>query len=53
MATLGAIVALALFGSGGVDLAIMTGLVGVLGTFRPSKSGPSGTPTDPVSVEPQ
>ena len=32
---------------------LTTGLVGVLGTFRPKQSGtePAGTPNDPVSVE--
>lgn len=31
---------------------LTTGLVGVLGTFRPKASGPTGTPADPVTVEP-
>jgi len=35
------------------DLAIMTGLIGVLGTFRPKSNGtePAGTPADPVNVK--
>lgn len=56
IAVLGAIVALALAGKA-TDLAIMTGLVGVLGSFKPWGSappheGPTGTQTDPVTVEP-
>jgi len=54
MAVVSAIVALALIGGTGSDLAIMTGLIGVLGTFRPrerAKNEPTGTPADPVSVE--
>jgi hypothetical protein len=53
LAVLGSIVWLALAGEG-TDLAIMTGLVGILGTFRPWSSmtgGPSGTKGDPVAVE--
>lgn len=30
---------------------ITTGLVGVIGTFRPRTNEPSGTPSDPVSVK--
>lgn len=30
---------------------ITTGLVGVLGTFRPKIDTPAGTPSDPVSVK--
>ncbi len=30
---------------------LTTGLVGVLGTFRPKASGPAGTPADPVNVQ--
>lgn len=34
------------------DIAVLTGLIGVLGTFtRKSGATPSGTPKDPVSVE--
>lgn len=55
LAVVGAIVALALIGGTGSDLAIMTGLIGVLGTFRPRERPksvePAGTPNDPVSVE--
>jgi hypothetical protein len=29
---------------------LTTGLVGVIGTFRPKSEGPSGAPTDPVTV---
>lgn len=35
LSVVAAIVALALIGGTGSDLAIMTGLIGVLGTFRP------------------
>ena len=51
-----AIVVLALAGKA-TDLAIMTGLVGVLGSFKPwgaqsaPHSGPAGTPDDPLAVE--
>lgn len=54
LSVVSAIVALALIGGTGSDLAIMTGLIGVLGTFRPrerTKAEPTGTPGDPVSVE--
>lgn len=55
LAVVAAIVALALIGGTGSDLAIMTGLIGVLGTFRPRErtkgTEPAGTPGDPVSVE--
>lgn len=30
---------------------ITTGLVGVIGTFRPKADTPTGTPADPVSVK--
>lgn len=30
---------------------ITTGLVGVLGTFRPKAEGPTGAPADPVNVK--
>lgn len=53
LAVLGSIVWLALAGEG-TDLAIMTGLVGILGTFRPWSSvsgGPAGTKGDPLAVE--
>jgi hypothetical protein len=30
---------------------ITTGLVGVIGTFRPKADTPAGTPADPVSVK--
>jgi hypothetical protein len=30
---------------------ITTGLVGVIGTFRPKVDSPAGTPADPVSVK--
>ena len=54
LATLAAVVALALFGDR-TDLAIMTGLVGVLGTFRPmQRKVEVDQPADkPVPVEPQ
>lgn len=55
LAVVAAIVALALIGGTGSDLAIMTGLIGVLGTFRPRERTkpvePTGTPADLVSVE--
>jgi hypothetical protein len=56
LAVLLAITGLAVFGEG-TDLAIMTGLVGVLGTFRPwgatapDDKSPAGTRDDPLSVE--
>lgn len=37
LSVVAAIVALALIGGTGSDLAIMTGLIGVLGTFRPQQ----------------
>ena len=48
-----AIVALALIGGTGSDLAIMTGLIGVLGTFRPQsrKVEVDQPPDKPVPVE--
>lgn len=53
-----AIVMLALLGNGKTDLAIMTGLVGVLGSFKPWGSvpppemkGPAGTQDDPLAVQ--
>lgn len=30
---------------------LTTGLVGVIGTFRPKSDAPAGTPGDPVSVK--
>lgn len=54
LATLVAIVLLSKIGGTGSDLAIMTGLIGVLGMIagrNRTKRGPSGTPSDPVSVE--
>lgn len=55
IAVLGAIVILALAGKA-TDLAIMTGLVGVLGSFKPWGSmppsdGPKGTKEDPLAIE--
>jgi hypothetical protein len=53
---LGAIVTLSLAGKA-TDLAIMTGLIGVLGTFRPwtanpaPTDSPAGTDEDPVKTE--
>lgn len=54
LAVVCAIVALALIGGTGSDLAIMTGLIGVLGTFRPRErqKEPAGTKDDPVAVDP-
>lgn len=55
LAVLTAIVVLALAGKA-TDLAIMTGLVGILGSFKPwgsappEREGPSGSPADPLSV---
>lgn len=52
LAVVCAIVALALIGGTGSDLAIMTGLIGVLGTFRPrERPKPDGTPEDPVATK--
>lgn len=59
MSVVAAIVALALIGGTGSDLAIMTGLIGVLGTFRPRTIAPdvpqavtvANTARDPVPVE--
>jgi hypothetical protein len=54
LAVVTAIVALALIGGTGSDLAIMTGLIGVLGTFRPRerpKPEPAGTPADPIATK--
>jgi hypothetical protein len=53
LAVLVVIGGLALFGKS-TDLAIMTGLVGVLGSFRPWGMGQaaSGKPDDPVNVTP-
>ena len=48
LATLAAVVALALFGDR-TDLAIMTGLVGVLGTFRPRTAGANVEKADTVN----
>lgn len=52
---LAAIVILALAGKA-TDLAIMTGLVGVLGSFKPwgaqpPAPGPAGTADDPLAIE--
>lgn len=57
LAVLAGIVILALAGKT-TDLAIMTGLVGILGSFKPwgatpppdAPTGPTGTPDDPLSV---
>jgi hypothetical protein len=55
LCVLGAIVALSLLGQR--DLAVITGLVGILGSFKPWGSapskdeGPSGTTADPVKTE--
>jgi hypothetical protein len=54
LAVLTAIVLLSLAGKA-TDLAIMTGLVGILGSFKPwgmsaPPEGPAGTPDDPLSV---
>ncbi len=54
LAVLVSIVVLALAGKA-TDLAIMTGLVGILGSFRPwgaapPAEGPTGAPNDPLSV---
>lgn len=62
VATLLSIVLLSKIGGTGADLAIMTGLVGVLGMLAPGMvpsrgndpkkpAQPAGTPSDPVSVE--
>lgn len=62
VATLTAIVLLSKLGGSGSDLAIMTGLVGVLGMLapglvpsrgneRPKANTPTGLPGDPVHVE--
>lgn len=58
LAVIIAIVALALLGNGKTDLAIMTGLVGVLGSFKPwgsapppEQKGPAGTQDDPLAVQ--
>ncbi len=63
VATLVAVVLLSKIGGSGADLAIMTGLIGVLGMLAPGlvpsrgndnrkpTDAPAGTPTDPVSVE--
>ncbi len=57
LAVLVAIVILALAGKA-TDLAIMTGLVGVLGSFKPwgstpptDHTTPAGTATDPIQTE--
>ncbi|WP_028970169.1 hypothetical protein [Sphingomonas sp. URHD0057] len=54
LAVLSSIVVLSLAGKS-TDLAIMTGLVGILGSFKPwglapPPDGPSGTPGDPIAV---
>lgn len=53
MGTLIAIVLLSKIGGTGADLAIMTGLIGVLGMIVGQKRSqqPSGKPGDPVSVK--
>jgi len=53
MGTLVAIVMLSKIGGNGADLAIMTGLIGVLGMIVGQKRAaqPSGKPGDPVSVK--
>jgi len=59
IATLAAIVLLSKIGGTGSDLAIMTGLVGILGMLaRPARSTnekpsdtPTGKPGDPVAVK--
>lgn len=60
IATLVAVVLLSKIGGSGADLAIMTGLIGVLGMLAPGlvpsrgadqRKTPDGTPADPVSVE--
>jgi hypothetical protein len=59
IATLTAIVLLSKIGGSGADLAIMTGLIGVLGMLAPGlvpsrgndRQKPSGNPGDPVHVE--
>ena len=55
LATLIAIVLLSKIGGTGSDLAIMTGLVGVLGMLvgRKSRAGATGKPNDTVHVEEQ
>lgn len=53
MGTLVAIVLLSKIGGTGSDLAIMTGLIGVLGMIVGQKratQSPSGKPNDPISV---
>lgn len=53
MGTLIAIVLLSKIGGTGADLAIMTGLIGVLGMIVGQKratQSPSGKPNDPISV---
>ncbi|HEU4804203.1 MAG TPA: hypothetical protein VFS91_00080 [Nitrobacter sp.] len=48
MGTLAAIVALSKIGGTGADLAIMTGLIGVLGMLaRPARDKPHGEPDHP------
>lgn len=52
--TLVSIVLLSKIGGSGSDLAIMTGLIGVLGMIvgqKRSTSTPAGTPTDPVNTK--
>jgi len=61
IATLIAVVLLSKIGGSGADLAIMTGLIGVLGMLAPGlvpsrgnerlPSLPKGTPEDPVNVK--
>lgn len=54
LAVLVVILVLSLFGQ--KDLAVITGLVGILGSFKPwgsaptDKHGPAGTPADPIAV---
>jgi hypothetical protein len=52
LAVLLVIGALALWGKG--DAAIMTGLIGVLGSFRPwsQQDHATGKPSDPINVKP-
>ncbi|WP_103730194.1 hypothetical protein [Novosphingobium sp. HII-3] len=58
ISTLIAVVLLSKIGGSGADLAIMTGLIGVLGMLAPglvpsrgNERTPAGTPADPVHVE--
>lgn len=65
IATLVAVVLLSKIGGNGADLAIMTGLIGVLGMLAPGlvpsrgnenrkpADAPTGNPGDPIAVTPE